>query len=169
MLKAHIIKHVYIHPVCLCTACVHPSAFCPWDLRWPKMCRCVCTTSWRAWRTSAAEPRMRTSCSGRKSSRWRSPNRRCKTSLRGPKRWEDEHGDAFWCWAVKGRGRNICSQAHTVRLSFICIDARMFRYTNKCNRIENICEVVNDGCFCWRALTVRCGRQWLWPLWWMWL
>lgn len=47
----------------------------------------VCTTSWRAWRTNAAEPRTRMSCSGRGSSRWRSRNKHCTTSWRGPKRW----------------------------------------------------------------------------------
>lgn len=66
---------MYLNTTCLC----YP--------RWPKMCQYVCTTSWRAWRTNAAELRTRTSCSGRGSSRWRSQNKHCTTSWRGPKRW----------------------------------------------------------------------------------
>lgn len=79
----------------------------PRDVRWQKMCRCVCTTSWRAWRINAAEPRMRTSCSDKRSSRWRSPNRHCTTSWRGPKRWEDNNGDAF-CYVV-GHGKTLAA------------------------------------------------------------
>lgn len=78
---------MYLNSTCLC----YP--------RWPKMCQYVCTTSWRAWRTNAAEPRTRTSCSGRGSSRWRSQNKHCTTSWRGPKRWAKglwAHGFVMW-------------------------------------------------------------------------
>lgn len=55
--------------------------------RWPKMYLCVYTMNWRLWKTSVRGLKMKTSCSGKRSSRWRSPNRPCRTSSREPKRY----------------------------------------------------------------------------------
>lgn len=70
--------------------CLHNPSHVPLsECRWPKTCRCVYTTNWRAWRTSAQGQRTRTRCSGRRSSKWRFPSRLCTTSWRGPKRYSE--------------------------------------------------------------------------------
>ncbi len=71
----------------------------PWHLynvhcstRWPRMCLCVCTTSWRMWRRNERRQKTRTIDWGNRWLKWRWPNRLYSMSWRRPERWDYTDG-----------------------------------------------------------------------------
>ncbi len=106
----------------------------PWHLcnvhcstRWPRMCLCVCTTSWRMWRRNERRQKMRTIDWGNRWLKWRWPNRLYSMSWRRPERWDYTDGTLRqrkkWDWMnlFKLFSLRNCCVHYFIILQYFCM------------------------------------------------